>query len=140
MEVRESESNQAGRSNSTQQREQKTTFVLRARTARHVDAFLRAAVHSYNSKLRANRDRARYLYVPVLNGGAAGGAGAASGGVGGGGDGSAGGAASRAVTYRRYRLGDHRTFTSLFFPEKEEILSLVSKTAGDGCQRVMRWP
>ncbi len=112
--------NDGGGQNNRGQREHTVTFVLRARTAERIDAFLRQAVEQYNARLRANVDRARYMYVPLVGAAAPG-----VGGVGGAsGEGKAGG--SR-VTYRRYRLGEQRTFASFFHPNKDQILDLVSR-------------
>lgn len=103
--------------------ERTITFTLRSGRpdgAACVDTFLQAAMDAYNARLRENVDTARYMYVPVLTGASV------SGGGGGGDGGPAGGSRGPAALYRRYRLGEARTWASFFHPEKEAVLTLVS--------------
>merc|ERR1719231_519861 len=80
-----------------------------------IDALIKTAVDWYKTELKASRDDARYLYTMNVqerfsfgnyntdkdNGD------------------------SDATKYKRYKLSDHKTFESLFFPEKAGLLQLL---------------
>ena len=78
-----------------------------------IDALIKTAVEWYKSELMSSRDDARYLYTMNVqerysfgntdkdNGD------------------------SDATKYKRYKLSDHKTFESLFFPEKAGLLQLL---------------
>eukprot|EP00798_Chlamydomonas_sp_ICE-L_P007833 gene7833-1032_t len=92
-----------------------TSFSLRASTSAKINTFLEKALDEWNKELASKVDHARYLYVPTMT--MAGKASAA---------GEDGKGAALPALYKRYKLGEERTFTSLFIPEKEAILNLVS--------------
>ena len=84
-----------------------------------IDAFLQRALDEYITSVEASaKDRGRYLYVrsaPPSE------AGAKAGDGDGDGDDDGGDGAS----YKRYPLGDTKTFESLFFKDKSKLLSLL---------------
>lgn len=87
---------------------------------RMIDDFLERALGWYKSRLLRMRDDARYMYcmlsaessflteMPSKR------------------PGQAAAEATNGFKFKRYRLSDHKTFTSLFFPEKEGLLKLLS--------------
>jgi chaperone BCS1 len=87
---------------------------------RLIDEFLERALGWYKSRLLSLRDDARYMYcmlkaessfvteMPSRR------------------PGQAAAEATNAFKFKRYRLTDHKTFTSLFFPEKAGLLKLLS--------------
>jgi hypothetical protein len=88
-------------------------FRFRSRKKGAIDAFITEAYEWYLAELRKMEDNSRYLYEMQL----------ASGGGGKSGEDEAGNASGR--TYKRYKLSDDKTFSSLFFEEKEPILAIL---------------
>ena len=85
-----------------------------------IDAFLRRALDEYIASVEASaKDKGRFLYVRTAPSSEAG-AKAGGGDDDDGGSGSGGGA-----SYKRYPLGDTKTFASLFFKDKPKVLSLL---------------
>eukprot|EP00798_Chlamydomonas_sp_ICE-L_P007965 gene7965-1181_t len=91
-----------------------TSFSLRGSTSAKINTFLEKALEEWNKELASKVDHARYLYVPTMT--MADKASAA---------GEDGKGSAPPALYKRYKLGEERTFTSLFIPEKEAILNLV---------------
>eukprot|EP00798_Chlamydomonas_sp_ICE-L_P007935 gene7935-1149_t len=117
-----------------------TSFHLRASTSAKINTFLEKALDEWNKELYSKVDHARYLYVPTMTMADKASAAGADG------KGSAppalykrykgfhiyimyiyiGKGAAPPALYKRCKLGEERTFASLFIPEKEAILNLVS--------------
>lgn len=89
-----------------------TTIVLHGATAAQVDGFIqRAWAHFREERRKKKKDESRYLYMPVIGHGGGGGGGEESGGD--------------RWTYKRYKLSDDKTFSSLFHPDKASLLELL---------------
>ena len=73
-----------------------------------IEAFIAEAYQSYTAEIEheAQKDKSRYLYVPAL--------GAAS-----------EDSSSEAPQYKRYKLSEEKTFRSLFFVERDPLLTLI---------------
>lgn len=85
------------------------TVVLEGRTPQQVDGFIsRAWDHFRDERRKRKKDESRYLYMPVLSG--------RGGGEEGGGD---------RWIYKRYKLSDDKSFSSLFHPDKAAVLDLL---------------
>ena len=82
-----------------------------ARASEKIDALISKAVEWYKAELRRQRDDRRYLYVMHVQERF--------------GFSSTDKAEDDAQKYKRYRLSDHKTFDSLFFPEKDSLLALL---------------
>lgn len=79
-----------------------------------VGAFITKAFDWYREKKASESDRSRYFFRPVPSSIKA--------------SSSEGSAPSeKAAEYKRYLLSDHKSFESLFFPEKESFLKLVDE-------------
>lgn len=108
------EKGNGGDNNNSTSKEQ-VVYELRCRGANaseKIDELITKAVEWYKAELRRQRDDARYLYVmhvqerfSFTNTDKEG---------------------DDAQKYKRYRLSDHKTFDSLFFPEKDALLTLLS--------------
>jgi len=77
-----------------------------------IDELIARAVEWYKQELVSLRDDSRYLYMMTSCSKTS----FTKKGEGGGGEGA---------KYKRYKLSDHKTFESLFFPEKETVLQLL---------------
>lgn len=93
------------------------TFELRARGPKakgRVDKFIDDAFEFYKWKKGEEVDKSRYLYQPVLSSGVSKSEDAGSEDDG-----------DKARNYKRYLLSDCKSFDTLFFPEKQQLLKLV---------------
>jgi chaperone BCS1 len=84
------------------------TFHFRSSGEGAIDAFIDKAYRWYTDELRKMEDHSRYFYemkVPDIKIGDA--------------------DSSKDITYKRYKLSENKTFESLFFKEKENLLSLI---------------
>eukprot|EP00928_Gymnodinium_smaydae_P080286 TRINITY_DN6400_c1_g1_i2.p1 TRINITY_DN6400_c1_g1~~TRINITY_DN6400_c1_g1_i2.p1 ORF type:complete len:612 (-),score=88.05 TRINITY_DN6400_c1_g1_i2:1675-3510(-) len=100
-----------GRSNGVRT---KTTFQLRCSTkdaARSVDNFVEEALANYKQLKVASVDNSRYLFIPISNGESA--------------DSYSKGSGKGSLQYKKCILSDNKTFDSLFFPGKSEMLTLL---------------
>lgn len=101
-------------SNSVQQLKEQVCYELRcaARDANaRIDALINTAVEWYQQELQSQRDDSRYMYVmncPERF------------------SFSSTDKDDDAHKYKRYRLSDHKKFDSLFFEEKDALLSVLS--------------
>mmetsp|Transcript_76804 Transcript_76804/g.138558 ORF Transcript_76804/g.138558 Transcript_76804/m.138558 type:complete len:792 (-) Transcript_76804:49-2424(-) len=83
-------------------------YRFRSRSSEAIDSFINEAYQWYLGELRKMEDNSRYLYemqVKVSS--------------------STGGEAAGKCSYKRYKLSDHKTFTSLFFEEKTALLGIM---------------
>ena len=101
------EDKEEGKDNSTTS----VDFRLTCDELAPIEAFLETAFDAYVEQTAKEEAGGRHLYVRAGGGGAAKD------------DDSDDG--SGAATYKRYRLAASKTFDSLFFPEKDELLSLL---------------
>ena len=101
------EDKEEGKDNSTTS----VDFRLACDELAPIEAFLETAFDAYVEQTAKEEAGGRHLYVRAGGGGAAKD------------DDSDDG--SGAATYKRYRLAASKTFDSLFFPEKDELLSLL---------------
>eukprot|EP00798_Chlamydomonas_sp_ICE-L_P028957 gene28957-32151_t len=88
-----------------------TEFRLRACSSTKVEAFLQKVLEEWNKEQAKKADLSRYMYIAVKT------------------LGSLTSEAAKALApalYKRYKLGEERTFGSLFIPEKESVLNLVN--------------
>lgn len=92
-----------------------TIYRFQSTSAEAIDSFLEEAYSWYIKELRNQEDNARYLYEMQSHSISSRSQGGASGGDDEGGR-----------HYKRYRLSDEKTFESLFFQEKDKLLSLLS--------------
>lgn len=88
-----------------------TTIMIKAPTEKQVDEFIDRSYQWYLNELTKMQDKSRYMYEMH-----AGTAGAGT-------EGDSGGA--QAKKYRRYQLSDEKTFQSIFFPGKDDLLKLI---------------
>lgn len=79
-----------------------------------IDQFLKTAFEWYVKQVEAQTDRSRYLYMMQIGNENADGDGDD--------EDSSGGSGP---LYKRYKLSDEKTFDSLFFPQKEQLLHLL---------------
>uniref|UniRef100_A0A7S2LJS2 AAA+ ATPase domain-containing protein n=1 Tax=Zooxanthella nutricula TaxID=1333877 RepID=A0A7S2LJS2_9DINO len=110
-----------------------TVFELRCSLSeKAIDDFVDEALDYYKSLKAAAVDRSRYFFMPVSEkkqdfsdmdsyyGKGSGG---------------------RGQQYKKYKLSDHKTFSSLFFPEKERVLSVIDDfTASRGKFAIAGFP
>mmetsp|Transcript_118049 Transcript_118049/g.329044 ORF Transcript_118049/g.329044 Transcript_118049/m.329044 type:complete len:797 (-) Transcript_118049:94-2484(-) len=86
-------------------------YRFRSRNPDSIDSFINEAYQWYLGELRKLEDNSRYLYEMQVRVASS----------------SSGGdrESSGARTYKRYKLSDHKTFSSLFFEEKSALLGLL---------------
>ena len=117
----------------TKSKIQNTTLHFRSTGEDAIDSFIDTAYQWYLGKLRKLEDHSRYLYemkTPDLTIGG-----------GGGDDDNNGGGSSSTTSYKRYKLSNEKTFDSLFFREKESLLSLIDHfTAQSGKYAIKGYP
>ena len=94
------------------------TLHVASSGAAAVDAFINGAYQWYIGQLRQMEDNSRYLYE-LKSLGSSGTPQTEEEGGGGGGN-------SSSATYARYKLSEEKTFESLFFKEKDSLLSLIN--------------
>jgi len=66
-----------------------------------VDAFIKKAFDWYLAEVEKDIDVSRYMYQPLVS------------------------SSEKKIVYKRYKLSDDKTFSGLFFPEKERLLKLI---------------
>ena len=96
-----------------------TTFCLRSSgpdAEKNVDSFIEEALEAYKSQKAKSVDKSRYFFMPQLR---------QQDGDSGGGKGFGKGGEPPGGTYKKYLLSDHKTFNCLYFPEKEQVLSML---------------
>ena len=106
------ESEKGGKGGGRQRTARTTTFVLRSSgvdAEKKVDAFIEEALACYKRSKASTVDKRRYFFMPQLNGQ-------------GGDDGWKGKGRGTATRYKKYLLSEHKSFNSLYFPEKVQIL------------------
>jgi hypothetical protein len=76
-----------------------------------VEGFIKKCYDSYCDEIAkvASRDKSRYLYMPKVDSSAP----------------KEGDAETAAQPFARYQLSDHKTFRSLFFPQKSQLLKVL---------------
>ena len=107
------ESEKGGKGGGRQRTARTTTFVLRScgkDAEKKVDAFIEEALAAYKKSKASTVDKRRYFFMPQLNGQS------------GGDDGWKGKGRGTATRYKKYLLSEHKSFNSLYFPEKAQIL------------------
>mmetsp|Transcript_44024 Transcript_44024/g.130360 ORF Transcript_44024/g.130360 Transcript_44024/m.130360 type:complete len:634 (-) Transcript_44024:101-2002(-) len=97
-----------GGSGSESYQVQTLRLKLVAPTEKVIDEFVTKVYAWYLSELRKMEDNSRYLYEMSVSKG-----------------GSAEGEGNSSQKYRRYKLSDDKTFKSIFFPEKDNLLDLI---------------
>ena len=91
-----------------------------------IDGFVEEAYQWYLGELRKQEDSSRYLYEMQ---------------VGKSSSSSGGGDSDGARTYKRYKLSDEKTFSSLFFDEKAQLLQMLEHfTNKTGKYRIAGYP
>eukprot|EP01052_Picozoa_sp_SAG31_P007683 SAG31_NODE_370_length_16651_cov_3.511056_10_plen_182_part_00 len=98
-----------------------TDFIFKSACAdgkQRVDQFLKTAFEWYVKQVEAQADRSRYLYMMQIGSESADGDGDD--------EDSSGGSGP---LYKRYKLSEEKTFDSLFFPQKEQLLHLLQHFA-----------
>jgi ATPase family associated with various cellular activities (AAA) len=91
-----------------------TTFQIESSSANSIDAFTDTAYVWYVTELKKMDDHSRYLYeLKSANSSDRGS------------DDGDGGNSSSGLTYNRYKLSDEKTFDSLFFREKDCLISII---------------
>lgn len=112
----EEESKGGGEKNTNPGPKKQTTLFSfktdRAHGEKYIDDFIKEAFNWYVEKVSSQQDFSRYLYMLVKSPPAANS------------EGNNDEAPSR--LYKRYKLSDEKTFQSLFFPEKDMLLKLLS--------------
>lgn len=112
-EITTTENNGGGMRGSTDTSERKVVFSLSCSGpdgAKHLDGFIKTAYEDYLVMLKGKqRDCTRYMYVPMLHGGAS----------------SSSSETPSTFIFRRYALSDDKSFANFFHPEKLQIISLV---------------
>lgn len=90
----------------------KLVYRLRSKSSYAIDCFVDEAYQWYLAELGKMEDNSRYLYeMQVMSGSSS--------------SNSEGDSNSGARMYKRYKLSDEKSFTSLFFEEKEMLLGLL---------------
>jgi len=112
------ETNEEGKEGSSKTRT-KIVLVLRAQRKETVDEFIEEAYNWYLGQLKKLQDSSRYLYEMQFPASSSSSSSEEGGGGGGGGS-------TKDRSYKRFKLSDDKTFESLFFPEKENLLGLLS--------------
>ncbi|KAL3919481.1 MAG: hypothetical protein SGILL_003731 [Bacillariaceae sp.] len=108
------EDNGRGNNNQETNKSSQTTITFHFKSSGEgaIDAFIDLAYNWYMNELRNLEDHSRHFYdmkVPEIK-------------IGNNNDNND---SSNAISYKRYKLSDEKTFDSLFFKEKESLLSLI---------------
>jgi len=93
----------------------KTIMNVGGKTAAEVNKWISDAFDYYREQRKNDQDTSRFFFVATTETKPAGGGAGKS-------DGSAG-----KVLFKQYLLSDHKTFGSLFFPEKDSLLALIDQ-------------
>lgn len=109
---RTADAESGGNGGSSAEKREQLIFELKSRWPKRIDDLVERALEWYKNELLSTRDDSRYLYTIVSNE-------------------KLSISSSKSsdeddnVRYKRYALSDQKTFESLFFPEKNSLLSLL---------------
>jgi len=80
----------------------------------NIREFINASLEEYKQMLKESGDKSRYFFRPIKSNTAAGPSDPRA-------------LAQKRIGYKKHLLSEHKTFDSIFFPEKEKVLSTLEK-------------
>jgi ATPase family associated with various cellular activities (AAA) len=111
--ISEDEENVSEGTKETSKSQCTTTFQIESSSANAIDSFTDTAYDWYLAELKKMDDHSRYLYELKATNSS---------------DRDSdddGGSSSSGLVYNRYKLSDEKTFDSLFFPQKDGLISII---------------